>query len=55
MSLSKQRIQDKIEIVGDFKHIQIRYSDQIIEDGKVISSSYYRDRELAEIIAKLNG
>ena len=43
MSLSKQRIQDKIEIVGEFKHIQIRYSDQIIEDGKVISSSYYRD------------
>ena len=43
MSLSKQRIQDKIEIVGEFKHIQIRYSDQIIEDGQVISSSYYRD------------
>ena len=43
MSLSKQRIQDKIEIVGEFKHIQIRYSDQIIEDGQVISSSYHRD------------
>lgn len=43
MSLSKQRIQDKIEIVGEYKSIQIRYSDQIIEDGKVISSSYYRD------------
>ena len=43
MSLSKQRIQDKIEIVSEFKHIQIRYSDQIIEDGQVVSSSYYRD------------
>jgi len=43
MSLSKQRIQDKIEIVSEFKHIQIRYSDQIIENGKVISSSYHRD------------
>ena len=43
MSLSKKRIQDKIEIVSEFKHIQIRYSDQIIEDGHVISSSYYRD------------
>ena len=42
MSLSKQRIQDKIEIVGEFKHIQVRYSDQIIEDGKVISQAYYR-------------
>ena len=43
MSLSKQRIQDKIEIVGEYKTIQIRYSDQIIEDGQVISSSYHRD------------
>ena len=43
MSLSKQRIQDKIEIVGEYKTIQIRYSDQIIEDDKVISSSYHRD------------
>ena len=42
MSLSKKRIQDQIEIVGKYKSIQVRYSDQIIEDGKVISSSYYR-------------
>lgn len=43
MSLEKKRIQDKIEIVSEFKHIQVRYSDQIIEDGQVISNSYYRD------------
>ena len=43
MSLEKQRIQDKIEIVGESKHIQVRYADQIIEDGKIISSSYHRD------------
>ena len=43
MSLSKKRVQDKIEIVGEYKSIQVRYSDQIIEDGQVISSSYYRD------------
>lgn len=42
MSLVKKRIQDQIEIVTEYKHIQIRYSDQIIEDGKVISSSYHR-------------
>ena len=42
MSLKKQRIQDKIEIVTEYKHIQVRYSDQIIEDDKVISSSYHR-------------
>ena len=43
MGLIKQRLQDQIEIVGEFKHIQIRYSDQIIEDDQVISSSYHRD------------
>jgi predicted transcriptional regulator len=43
MSLVKKRIQDQIEIVTEYKHIQVRYSDQIIEDGKVISSSYHRD------------
>ena len=42
MSLKKQRIQDQIEIVTEYKHIQVRYSDQIIEDDKVISSSYHR-------------
>tara|TARA_R110002012_G_scaffold229838_1_gene402535 strand:+ start:1240 stop:1491 length:252 start_codon:yes stop_codon:yes gene_type:complete len=43
MSLTKKRIQDKIEIVGEFKHIQLRYQDQIIENDVVISESYYRD------------
>jgi len=43
MSLSKKRIQDKIEIVGEFKTIQVRYADQIIEDGKILSETYYRD------------
>ena len=42
MSLSKQKVQDKIEIVSEFKHIQIRYSNQIVEDGSVISQSYER-------------
>jgi predicted transcriptional regulator len=42
MALSKQKVQDKLEIVSQFKHIQIRYSNQIIEDGNVISESYER-------------
>ena len=42
MALTKQRVQDKIEIVSAFKHIQIRYADQIVEDGNVISQSYWR-------------
>ena len=43
MSLSKKRIQDKIEIVGEFKTIQVRYADQIIEDGQVLSQFYHRE------------
>jgi hypothetical protein len=42
MALTKQRVQDKIEIVQKWKHIQIRYSNQIVEDGSVISQSYWR-------------
>jgi predicted transcriptional regulator len=42
MALSKQKIQDKIEIVSAYKHIQIRYSNQILEDGVVISNSFER-------------
>ena len=42
MTLTKQKVQDKIEIVSEFKHIQIRYANQIVEDGTVISSSFER-------------
>ena len=42
MALSKQKVQDKVEIVSAFKHIQIRYSNKILEDGVVISDSFER-------------
>jgi len=42
MALSKQKVQDKVEIVSAFKHIQIRYSNQILEDGVVISDLFER-------------
>jgi hypothetical protein len=42
MALKKQKVQDKIEIVSEFKHIQIRYANQIVEDGTVISSAFER-------------
>ena len=42
MALTKQKVQDKVEIVSAFKHIQIRYSNQILEDGVVISDSFER-------------
>ena len=42
MSLTKQTVVDKIEIVGEFSHIQVREAQQILEDGVVISQSYHR-------------
>tara|TARA_R100000231_G_scaffold95332_1_gene71511 strand:+ start:518 stop:772 length:255 start_codon:yes stop_codon:yes gene_type:complete len=42
MSITKEVVQDKIEVVGDFKHIQVRTATVIKEDGKEISRSYHR-------------
>lgn len=42
MALSKQTITDKIEIVGQFNHVQVREAVQVLEDGQVISQSYHR-------------
>lgn len=43
MALTKERVQDKVEIVKEWKHIQVRFSDNILEDGNVISHSYHRE------------
>jgi hypothetical protein len=40
--LDKKISQDKIEIVGDHKSVQIRTRTQILEDGVELSSSYHR-------------
>ena len=42
MAITKKTITDKIEVVGEFSHIQVREALQIIEDGVVISKSYHR-------------
>jgi len=42
MAITKEEIQDKFEIVGDFKHIQIRTAQVIKEDGVEISRSFSR-------------
>ena len=42
MAITKETKQDKIEVVGDFKHIQVRTATIIKEDGKEISRSYHR-------------
>jgi len=42
MSITKEIIEDKIEIVGDFKTIQIRTATVIKEDGVELSRSFHR-------------
>ena len=42
MAITKEIVQDKIEVVGDFKHIQVRTATVIKEDGKELSRSFHR-------------
>lgn len=42
MTLTKTTTSDKIEIVGDYKHIQIRTATVIKEDGTELSRSFHR-------------
>lgn len=43
MSLTKKRIQDKIEIVGDYKILQVRTATIISEDDNELSRSFHRE------------
>ena len=42
MALTKEIIQDKIEIVGEFKKIHVRTATVIKEDGVELSRSFHR-------------
>jgi len=42
MTLEKVIKEDKIEIVGDYKAVQVRTATVIMEDGVQLSSSYRR-------------
>tara|TARA_Y100001938_G_C7926582_1_gene347186 strand:- start:406 stop:660 length:255 start_codon:yes stop_codon:yes gene_type:complete len=42
MALTEETIQDKLEIVGEFKHIQVRTATVIKRDGVEISRSFHR-------------
>jgi len=42
MALTEETVQDKLEIVGDFKHIQVRTATIIKKDGVEISRSFHR-------------
>jgi hypothetical protein len=40
--LTEETVQDKIEVVGDFKHVQVRTATVIKRDGVEISRSFSR-------------
>ena len=42
MALTKETIEDKIEVLGDYKQIQVRTAVIVKEDGKLISRSFSR-------------
>ena len=42
MALTEETIQDKIEIVGEHKHVQVRTATVIKRDGVEISRSFHR-------------
>jgi len=42
MALTEETVQDKIEIVGDFKHVQVRTATVIKRDGVEISRAFSR-------------
>ena len=42
MALTEETVQDKIEIVGDFKHVQVRTARVIYDSGTEISRSFHR-------------
>ena len=42
MALTEETVQDKIEVVGDYKAVQIRTATVIKKDGVEISRSFHR-------------
>ena len=42
MALTEETVQDKIEIMGDHKYIQVRTANVISRDGVEISRAFHR-------------
>jgi hypothetical protein len=42
MALTEETVEDKIEAVGEFKHVQVRTATIIKRDGVEISRSFHR-------------
>ena len=42
MAITKETTVDKIEVVGDYKHVQVRTATIIKEDGVELTRSFHR-------------
>ena len=42
MAITKEIVEDKIEVVGDYKSIQIREATVLKEDGKELTRAFHR-------------
>ena len=42
MALTKEEVIDRVEIVGDYKHIQVRKATVIKDNGVELSRSFHR-------------
>ena len=42
MALTEETLQDKIEIVGEYKHVQVRTATVIKRDGVELTRSFHR-------------
>tara|TARA_Y100000015_G_scaffold27236_1_gene26431 strand:+ start:851 stop:1102 length:252 start_codon:yes stop_codon:yes gene_type:complete len=42
MALTEETTQDKIEVVGEFKHVQVRTATIIKRDGTEINRTFHR-------------
>jgi len=42
MALTETQVEDKIEVVGDHKHVQVRTATVIARDGTEISRAFHR-------------
>ena len=42
MALTKEITQDRIEVVGDYKAVQVRTCTKVLEDGVELSSGFHR-------------
>lgn len=42
MALTKEILVDRVEVLGDYKQLQVRTATRVKEDGELLSETYHR-------------